>query len=314
MATPNPPKADRYLSTSQCADRSDAQSQSPWRTPPEGTARPQPGCADNRRDQNRQIERGWSPAGREQGLEITAQPCGPGTAKTYETISLRRHCPGQVLEVAVTFSHWPLSRPAGLRPEISPRSRPRSGSLARPAGTISMPATAAVMPGPKVPSSWRFPVPVSRHDGQRRLVPIAHRSSHARTSRPAKQMSRRPGCSPPAAVGGVCVVISGWMQLCGRRRWCFRLRGEPLHDQPYRQDYLLHADGEVEHCLCAGEQSDGLEEDQQSGGETQNGAGPGRGRLGMRLRARPGPCRRCRERTRRCRPAPWRWARRRLRC
>ncbi|HUZ55181.1 MAG TPA: hypothetical protein VMU94_21980 [Streptosporangiaceae bacterium] len=54
------------------------------------------------------------------------------------------------------------------------------------------------------------------------------------------------------------------MQLRHRRRWRLRLRAEPLHDQPHRQDHLLHANGEVEHYLRAGEQSDGLEEDQQA--------------------------------------------------
>lgn len=83
-------------------------------------------------------------------------------AKTYETISLRRHCPGQVLEVAVTSAISLSAVPPGLSPEISPRSCPWSGSLARPAGMTSVPTAAVAQPGPKV----LFPR-APRHNGRR---------------------------------------------------------------------------------------------------------------------------------------------------
>ena len=69
-----------------------------------------------------------------------------------------------------------------------------------------------------------------------------------------------------------------------RRGLC--LRAEPLHDQPYSQDHLLYGNGEVEHYLRAGQHSDGLKKDQQTGDKTQNGAGqaPDRQPAGNQLR------------------------------
>jgi hypothetical protein len=65
----------------------------------------------------------------------------------------------------------------------------------------------------------------------------------------------------------------GYTWLCRRHRGRRRLRAEPLHYQPHGQDHLLHGNGETEHYLRAGQQGDGLEKDQQVGGETQYRAG-----------------------------------------
>jgi hypothetical protein len=85
--------------------------------------------------------------------------------KACEAISLRRHCPDQVLGVAIRLSPDDLSAfPADLSPGVRPaRSSPRYGSLARPAGTTSMPRTVPGFSAPDVLITGVFsPIPESK--------------------------------------------------------------------------------------------------------------------------------------------------------
>jgi len=170
---------------------------------------------------------------------------------------------------------WHASRPAGQqRGAVDDTPTSSSGQTINPLLSQT--------------TAWRRPARQTPGEPTRRWQAIheSGRPAPARDARSTTNSSRRPhtsrrftdrsltymvsGCcdcrSVPVAARwpqwtGARVVTSGWMQFCHCRcrRLRLRLQAEPLHDQPHRQDYLLHANGETEHYLRAGQHSDGLE-------------------------------------------------------